>query len=498
MNVLYIDIDSLRRDHLGCYGYHRNTSPVIDSLARDGIRFDNVYVSDVPCHPSRTALWSGRHGMKTGVVGHGGTACEPFREGAERAWAGTFYEEGWMRALRDLDYHTTTISSFGERHGCWHWYAGFNEIINPGKAGMENADEVSGLAIDWLKRNGSAKKWFLHVNVWDPHTPYRAPDAFGDPFASEPLPQWMTKDVFARSHAGYGPHSPREPSGFDVEPGGSKYRRMPSPISDMDRVKAWFDGYDTGILYADHHVGLIIDELKRQGLFDQTIIVIGADHGENLGELNVWADHQTADEFTCNVPLVIRWPGTDAPRGVNQGLHYHFDWAATLVDRLGGTVPPVWDGRSFAPALRAGQDGGRDFLVLSQGAWAVQRGVRFRLEAADWIMLRTYHDGYKDFGPVTLFNLSEDPHEQNDLAASRPDIVDHASRLLEDWRTGMAVSGDSDVDPLVTVMREGGPFHTKGELPAYLKRLRATGRETAATELEARHPAPAPRRRSLN
>lgn len=113
-------------------------------------------------------------------------------------------------------------------------------------------------------------------------------------------------------------------------------------------------------------------------------------------------------------------------------------------------------------------------------------------------MLRTYHDGYKDFGPVALFNLSEDPHEQNDLAASRPDIVDHASRLLEDWRTEMAVSGDSDVDPLVTVMREGGPFHTKGELPAYLKRLRATGREAAAAALEARHPAPASRRRSLN
>ncbi|MBR7518612.1 hypothetical protein KC217_23370, partial [Mycobacterium tuberculosis] len=79
----------------------------------------------------------------------------------------------------------------------------------------------------------------------------------------------------------------------------------------------------------------------------------------------------------------------DAPRGVNHGLHYHFAWAATLVDRLGGTVPPVWDGRSFAPALQSGQDGGRDFLGLSQGAWAVQRGVRFRLEAADWIMLRT-------------------------------------------------------------------------------------------------------------
>ncbi|TIU17097.1 MAG: sulfatase, partial [Mesorhizobium sp.] len=103
-----------------------------------------------------------------------------------------------------------------------------------------------------------------------------------------------------------------------------------SPIDDMGKVKAWFDGYDTGVLYADHHVGLIIEELKRQNLYDDTIIVIGADHGENLGELNVWGDHQTADEFTCNVPLVIRWPGAGDMRGVNAGLHYHFDWAATL------------------------------------------------------------------------------------------------------------------------------------------------------------------------
>jgi hypothetical protein len=128
----------------------------------------------------------------------------------------------------------------------------------------------------------------------------------------------------------------------------------------------------------------------------------------------------------------------------------------------------------------------------------VQRGVRFRLDGADWLMLRTYHDGYKDFGPVSLFNLSNDPHEQHDLAASRPDVVNHASRLLEDWRTDMALKSDGDVDPLVTVMREGGPFHCRGELPAYLERLRATGRAEAATALEQRHPVPPPRRQSLN
>jgi hypothetical protein len=68
VRILYIDIDSLRPDHLGCYGYHRNTSPNIDELARTATRFDNYYVSDAPCLPSRTALWSGRCGFRNGVV----------------------------------------------------------------------------------------------------------------------------------------------------------------------------------------------------------------------------------------------------------------------------------------------------------------------------------------------------------------------------------------------------------------------------------------------
>lgn len=498
MNILYIDIDSLRRDHLGCYGYHRATSPVIDALATEGIRFENVYVSDVPCHPSRTALWSGRHGMRTGVVGHGGTACEPFREGAERAWAGTFYEEGWMRALRDLDYHTVTISSFGERHGCWHWYAGFNEIINPGKAGLENADEISGLANDWLRRNGNKQDWFLHINMWDPHTPYRVPDSFGDPFAGQPVPEWMTDAVFTRCHSGFGPHSPQEPTGFRVPPGGSARARMPIPIADMDGVAAWFNGYDTGVRYADHHIGLIIEELKRQNLFDETIIVIGADHGENLGELNVWGDHQTADQFTCNVPLIIRWPGSSLLQGVDDKLHYHFDWAASLIDLLGGTIPAQWDGKSFVENDGASLGPGRDYLVLSQGAWAVQRGVRFGFENRDWLMLKTYHDGYKDFGPFSLFNLSDDPHEEADVGEARPDVLAHGELLLAAWQMEMLKKSDTDVDPLATVMREGGPFHTRGELPAYLERLRATGRGAAAARLEARHPAPPEKRATLN
>ena len=68
MRILYVDIDSLRPDHLGCYGYHRDTSPTIDSIAKEGVKFTNFYSTDTPCLPSRTAFFGGNFGFKTGVV----------------------------------------------------------------------------------------------------------------------------------------------------------------------------------------------------------------------------------------------------------------------------------------------------------------------------------------------------------------------------------------------------------------------------------------------
>ena len=74
MRILYLDLDALNPTHLGCYGYHRNTSPTIDKIAAEGIRFNQVYTTDAPCLPSRTAFYSGQFGIHSGVVGHGGTA----------------------------------------------------------------------------------------------------------------------------------------------------------------------------------------------------------------------------------------------------------------------------------------------------------------------------------------------------------------------------------------------------------------------------------------
>src|SRR6188768_155343 len=117
MRILYIDIDTLRPDHLGCYGYHRATTPNIDAIAARGIRFDNVYASDVPCLPSRTALLTGMFGIRNGVANHGGAAAELASWGAARTFFSQMASNTFPAVLLQAGFHTASISSFPLRHG---------------------------------------------------------------------------------------------------------------------------------------------------------------------------------------------------------------------------------------------------------------------------------------------------------------------------------------------------------------------------------------------
>ncbi|MDP6779503.1 MAG: sulfatase-like hydrolase/transferase, partial [Candidatus Latescibacteria bacterium] len=143
MRVLMLDLDTLRPDHLGCYGYRRNTSPNIDRIAADAVRFDNYYCSDAPCLPSRAACFTGRFGIHTGIVGHGGTAADMRLEGTERGFKDCLPRETLPALFRRQGLRTVSISPFAERHSAWWFYAGFNEIHNTGKSGGEIADEVT-------------------------------------------------------------------------------------------------------------------------------------------------------------------------------------------------------------------------------------------------------------------------------------------------------------------------------------------------------------------
>jgi len=266
-----------------------------------------------------------------------------------------------------------------------------------------------------------------------------------------------------------GPHSAQEPWGFSPDEWGEPPSRQPWNASDMNAVKGIFDGYDVGIRYADDAVGTVMNKLADLGILDDTAVLISSDHGEAFGELGVYADHQGADEATCHIPSILKWPGVE-PR-VYSGLQYHLDIGATVVDLAGIDVPThYWSGESTRAALDAGTDEGRDALFLSQGAWSCQRGVRF----GDHLYLQTWHDGYHPhWNEEMLFDIAEDPHETTDLAAGEPALVAEAAGLLADWteeQVARGIGGTTD-DPMDIVLDEGGPLHVRGHLPAWSQRL---------------------------
>lgn len=476
MRILWIDIDSLRPDHLGCYGYHRNTSPTIDAISAGGLRFDAVYASDTPCLPSRTGWQTGRPGFQTGVVNHGGRFAEPYQTANGRQFNEAPSHRKFAQVLREAGYRTASISTFAERHAAWWFHAGFGEIHDIGKQGLERADELLPLALRFLRDHAREEDWFLHLNLWDPHTPYRTPESFGDPFTKEPAPLWPDAETIARQQDQYGPHS----AGAVLHaPGESEpTARELSAIRTRDDFHTWINGYDTGIRYADYHLSQIMDALSASGVMDETTVVVTADHGESQGEFNVYGDHQTADVSTARIPWIIRGPGI--PAGLATGLHYHYDLAAAVLHYIGLEIPQAWDaqGVDFRPGNH-----GRDYLVTSHAAWSCQRSVLF----GEYLFMRTYHPGLKALPDRALFNWRQDPHQTVDIADSHETAARLGHSHLADWMEDQLGRSPENQDPMQAVIREGGPFHTRGRLEEYLAFYRSIGRSDIADRMNSDH-----------
>lgn len=474
MRIIYFDIDTLRADHLGCYGYHRNTSPNIDKIANEGVKFTNCFCSDSPCLPSRASLFSGRFGIHTGIVGHGGTAADMRLTGRDREFFDEYAVQNWMWQLRRSKFYTVSISPYAERHSAFWFYSGFREMYNPGKGGLEIADDVYPYAEKWLNENGHRDNWFLHVNTWDPHTPYRTPMSFGNPFKDDPIPSWITEDIIQEHRKSYGPHSARDLAGFRNSRPSRYFKRLEGlkEIRNLKDFKQFIDGYDVGIRYADEMIGKIIEIIENLGIYDDTIIIISSDHGECQGELNVYGDHCTADHIINRVPMIIKWPKKNWKQEYDSFI-YTTDIAATMIEGFGRKTPDFWDGKSFYKEIESGEKFGRDYLVISHNAWSCQRTVKFD----NWTMIRTYHTGFKNFPEIMLFDCENDFHMTTNLAKDKPEIVASGIELLDQWYSEMMATSPSNIDPMTTVIEEGGPLHTRRELKGYLKWLKKSGRE---------------------
>lgn len=482
MKVLFIDIDTLRPDHMSCYGYGRKTTPNIDAVAGEGVRFENYYCSDAPCLPSRAALVSGTFGIKNGIVGHGGTAADRRPGGVQRDFQD--YRDQWNfhNIFRRAGMYTASVSTFPERHSAWWFQAGFQETYNEGEKGMESGETVLPYALDWLDRNKDKENWYLHVHFWDPHTPYRAPESFGNPFEKEPLSDdWINQEVFEKHRQHVGPHSAREIVMFD-DRDLPQYPRYLSKLENLQDVRKLIDGYDCGVAYADYLTGQIFDKLKEMGIYEETAIIVTADHGENLGELGLYSEHATADVPCCHIPLIIKWPG--AKNGyVDRGLHYNLDLAPTVADLLEVEKADFWDGISMKETLLTGKDSGRNNLVLSQMAHVCQRSARFD----DWLYIRTIHDGFHLFEKEMLFDIRKDVHEQKDVSEQYPEICAKGAKIILDWQEQAMQEAELTEDPMWRVMKENGPYHTWNALAQYIERLKNTERGEGAEKLKKKH-----------
>jgi len=486
VRILFCDVDTLRADHTGPYGYPRAITPNLDEVARHGAVLESCYASDTPCAPSRAAFTSGQLGITTGAIGNFGPAADI------KMFQRTRYGPFFGGHLYRHGTYTASISCFPERHMAY-WYIGnFREWAMPSLSNGDDEDarDVAAAACDWLRRHGREEDWFLQVHFWDPHIPYMEDQRWFEHAAeSGPPPAWPDEEAIAGHGALYGPHT-----ALDLHEGDGSWAVPPPPspnavtMPDAIRNRRDFEqlitGYDGAIAYWDHHLGRILEQLGSLGILEETAIIVTSDHGESFGEHGVYGDHPMANEANHHVPMVISWPSVTtslAPeRRRISGLIYHLDLCPTICELLNLPVPGGWDGRSFAPALRGEPFSGRDHLVLSHGAYTYQRALR----TPEHLYIATLHPGLWPIEREQLFAIDRDPHMTRDLSAERPGTARALAARLEEWRHEHATMSGTHPDPM-----EAGHYERPADafsLDRYRARLIGTGRAHLAADLDRR------------
>jgi arylsulfatase A-like enzyme len=318
-NILFVLVDTLRYDHLGTYGYARDTSPEIDAVARGGVVFEEAYSPAPWTLPSMVGLFSGRYPSE--VLGE---------DPATYAMPPT---PGLPERLAALGYRTAGFIANPTLHPGNGFARGFSTFYSPGsdvQLLQQHAEEVASRATSWLAAHQD-DRFFAYLHFIDPHDPYTNPDMPGDrsPF----LPDYQG---FIRGTHVHGIHVGRI--------------TLPDPVADREQITALYDGE---IRYVDRAIGEVLRSLRPEVLA-RTLIVITSDHGEELFDHGGWKHGQTLYEEQIHVPLVLRWDGRIAPGRRVAGTVRTIDLMPTLLQVAGdAAVDPDWDGIDLSPVLFA-------------------------------------------------------------------------------------------------------------------------------------------------
>ena len=427
MKVILFVIDTLRADHLGCYGYGKETSPNIDRLADEGVLFENAYPSDVPTQPSFTSMFTGQRGIMTGVVSHSRTES---------------LSESIPYLTEILAQNGVTTAAVSTLYMMRRWFArGFKYYMNPvagirRKLQQVDAEEINEMALPWIREHKN-EDFFLFVHYWDPHGIYRPPEPYRRLFyqGDETDPENRSLDVLRTQ-----PVWPFIKRHLDA---------MKENITDIEYVIAQYDGE---IRYADDNLGELLNLLEDLGIYDETALIFTSDHGESLGEHHFYFDHCDVYEPTVHVPLIVRCPER-LPEGkrVRDLVQSTLSVAPTVLDLFGLEVPESMEGKSLIEISEGKVDGYKEIYV-NQGLWTAKRAVR----VGRWKLIKTLDKSFWETPETELYDLEADPGEVRNLAEDEPEVVDRLELRMYRW---LRRKLGKRVDPLELIVKEGLPAY---------------------------------------
>lgn len=401
MKVLLIDIDTLRADHLGCYGYRFDTSPNIDRLAKDGVIFLNAFAAGIPTTPAHTSIFTGLHSITHRIVAHGSDAILDSSIPL------------LPEILRDNGHRTAAVDNL---YNVKPWFArGYEYYINPKSKSLHHikAEEITYEAKNWLK-NHYKEDFFLFLHYWDPHSPYLPPDRYRFTF--------------------YEGNDPFDPNNKSMEPA---KRQIPYPFfkkwhydllenpTDADYIRAQYDGE---IRYVDDSIGELIEYLKSLGIYEDTLIILTSDHGENMSEHNFFFDHQGLYDATIRIPLIIKSIGSEFNNKRISTLVQNIDIMPTILELLDIKKDIKQDGYSLIPLIN-GEIKLYDEVISTECTW--RAGISFRTK--EWKLIKTIDQGLYEKPPIELYNLKDDPGEEVNLVSKERGVLDDLELRLTRW-----------------------------------------------------------------
>lgn len=419
-NVVLISVDTLRADHLGCYGYARDTSPAIDALAAQGVRFTRAFSQASWTLPSHMSLMTSRLPSEHGVVDDG-LSLSPS--------VGTLAE-----VMRAEGYATAAFVSWiytGETFGFARGFDRFVDLVDrayvraPSGGGAPRAAEVVAAALSWLFEP-PARPWFLFVHLFDPHMDYSPPPPFDRRFVED----------------GTGPV---DGSYAQMRPYIKYYHEGPERRIEPATIRYAESLYDGEIGYVDQQIAVLASALDGRACEPGCVIILLSDHGEEFGEHGSMEGHGwTVYDEVLRVPLIVRLPdGRAAGTSVSTQVAL-IDVAPTILELAGIEVPAGFRGRSMLPLIggaegdaAAGTAEGR--LIYSETDRFDRRRVAVRDER--YKLIHTTRTG-RAFGgrPIVegyeLYDLLEDPGEQNDLHGRAPSVSARLADALSRFEAG--------------------------------------------------------------